>query len=119
MYFYNITGNNIIEILDKKPDEDHVINLLSECADEYIKFSTALKVGSKYAMGLNGDNKVKLIQVISKWMSSQSFPDPNRVTWRTILEVVESETLDKNVVLGDKIRKWLAREENFIYYKEQ
>ena len=112
---FSITGNNIIEILYKKPDEDHVINLLSECAGQYIKFSTALKVGSKYAMGLKGDDEEKLIQVISKWMSSQCSP----VTWYNILEVVESETLGKNTTLGDKIRKWLAKDEHFSYYMDQ
>ena len=66
-------------------------------------------------MGLNGDNKVKLIQVIAEWMSRQCSP----VTWRTIIDVVESETLGKNVTLADKIRKWLGKEENFTYYKNK
>ena len=109
---FSITGNDINEILEKKPDEDHIINLLSEYADQYIEFSTALKVGSRYAMGLNGDNKVKLIQVISKWMSTPCSP----VTWRTIIKVVESKTLDENVTLANKIRKWLAEDEQFFYY---
>ena len=111
MIFF-ITGNDINQILNKKPDENHIINLLSECAHEYMKFSTALKVGSGYAVGLKGNNGDNLIQVISKWISSQ----PSPVTWHNIIDVVESETLGKNVTLANKIRKWLAEDEHFTYY---
>ena len=77
-----------------------------------MEFSTALKVGSRYAMGLNGDNKVKLIQVISEWMSRQCSP----ITWRTIIDVVESKTLGKKIALANEIRRWLGKDENFTYY---
>ena len=112
---FSITGNDINQILNKKPEEDHIINLLSEHADQYIEFSVVLKVGSRYAMGLSGENKVKLIKVIAEWMSRQCSP----VTWRTLIDVVEGETLGKNVTLANKMRKWLAMEEHFTYYKNK
>ena len=63
-------------------------------------------------MGLNGDNNVKLIQVISEWMTRQCSP----ITWLTIINVVESKTLGKKKALANEIRRWLAKDENFTYY---
>ena len=109
---FSITGNDINQILDKKPTEKDVVELLAKYGHQYKSFATALGVGITFAEGLDGDNVTKLTKVIAKWMLTQSSP----VTWRTIIKVVESETLGKMVALADKIRKSLAEEENFTYY---
>ena len=41
------------------------------------------------------------------------------VTWHTIIEVGESDTLGNNVELADKIRNWLKKDDNFLYYANQ
>ena len=109
---FSIIGNDFDQILNKKPIEKHVVELLAEYGYQYESFATALGVGIRFADGLSGSNVSRLTRVIARWMSTQSSP----VTWHTIIKVVESETLGKNVALADKIRKWLAEEENFTYY---
>ena len=104
-------------ILDKKPNKKHVVDLLANNAHQYKKFAIALDVDSGFARGLSGDdNVVKLDEIIGKWMTTQSRSSP--VSWRTIIEAVETDTLDNNVELGNKIRNWLAKDENFSYYCE-
>ena len=86
-------------------------------ADEYRKLAIALDVDRGFVKGLSGDdNVVKLDEVIGKWMITRSRSSP--VTWRTIIEAVESDTFGKNVELADKIRDWLKEDENFSYYCE-
>ena len=76
-----------------------------------------LDIESGFVKGLSGDdNVVKLDEIIGKWMKTQSRSSP--VTWRTIIKTVESDTLDKDVELADKIRDWLKEDENFSYYCE-
>ena len=103
-------------ILDKKPEESHVIDLLANNAHEYKKFAIALDVDSGFAAGLCGDdNIVKLGEIIEKWIKTRSLS----VTWRSIIKVVESDILGNNVELADKIRNWLETDDNFHYYAEQ
>ena len=105
-------------ILDKKPYKKHVVNLLAKNADEYRKLAIELDVESGFVKGLYGDdNVVKLDEIIKKWMKIRS--DTSPVTWRTIIEAVESDTLGNNVELADKIRNWLEKDENFAYYHEE
>ena len=108
----SITGNDITNILNKKPNEKDVVELLAKCGHQYKVIATALGVGITFAEGLEGDNVTRLTKVIGKWMSTPRSP----VTWRTIIKVVESKTLGENVTLADEIRKWLAEEEHFTYY---
>ena len=90
--------------------------MLAKNAHEYKKFAIALDVDSGFANGLSGDdNIVKLDEIIGKWMKTRS----SSVTWHTIIEVVESDTLGNNVELADKIRNWLKKDANFLYYVEQ
>ena len=103
-------------ILDKKPKKSHVVDLLANNAHEYKKFAIALDVGSGFATELSGDdNIVKLDEIIGKWMKTCISP----VTWHTIIEVVESDTLGNNVELANKIRNWLKKDDIFFYYAEQ
>ena len=44
---------------------------------------------------------------------------PLPVTWRTIIEAVESDILGNNVELADKIRNWLEKDQNFVVYIEE
>ena len=105
-------------ILDKKPEKKHVVNLLAKNADEYRNFAIALDVDSGFVRGLSGDNNVvKLDEIIEKWMKIRS--DTSPVTWRTIVEAVESDTLGNNVELADKIRNWLEKDESFAFYVEK
>ena len=108
----SITGNDINKILNKKPTEKHVVELLAKYAHLYKSFATALGVGITFADGLDGDNVSKLTKVIAKWMSTRC----SAVTWDTIIKVVESETLGKMMAHADEIRRWLAKDENFTYY---
>ena len=88
------------------------MELLAKYRHLYKSFATALGVGITFAEGLSGSKIIRLTRVIAKWMSTQC----SLVTWRTIIKVVESETLDNNVTLANEIRKWLAEDENFSYY---
>ena len=111
---FSITGNDIKQILDKKPTEKHVVELLAKYGHQYKSFATALGVGIIFADGLEGDKVTKLTKVIAKWMSTQCSP----VTWRTIIKVVESKTLGENMALASEIKEWLAKDENFTYYSK-
>ena len=89
--------------------------MLANNGHEYKKFAIALGVSSGFATELSGDDNIeKLNKIIGKWMKISS-----SVTWRTILEVVESVTLGNSVELADKIRNWLKKDDNFLYYAEQ
>ena len=88
------------------------MELLAKYRHLYESFAIALGVGITFAEGVSGSNIVMLTKVIAQWMSTQCSP----VTWRTILEVVESKTLGENVALANEIRRWLAKDENFTYY---
>ena len=105
--------NNIQLILDKKPNKGHIVDLLARNAHQYKKFATKLGVDGGFVRGLNDIEK--LDEIIDQWMSTRSSP----VTWRTIIEAVESDTLRNNVELADKIRNWLEKDENFSYYYEE
>ena len=109
---FSITGNDINQILDKKPTEKDVVELLAEYGHQYESFAIVLGVGITFAEGLEGDNVTRLTRVIARWMSTQCSP----VTWHTIIDVVESKTLDENVTLANEIRTWLAKDEHFTYY---
>ena len=90
---------------------------MAKNADEYRKLAIELDIDSGFVKGLSGDdNVVKLDEVIGKWMKTQSRSSP--VTWRTIIEAVESDTFGNNVELANKIRNWLEKDENFSYYYE-
>ena len=81
------------------------MELLAEYGHQYESFATALGVGITFAEGLSGNNITRLTKVIAEWMSTQCSP----VTWRTIIDVVESKTLGKKMALANEIRKWLQR----------
>ena len=102
-------------ILDKKPNKGHIVELLARNAHQYKTFATKLGIDGGFVMGLSGDNIEKLDDIIDRWMSTRSSP----VSWHTIIEAVESDTLGNNVELADKIRNWLERDENFSYYYEE
>ena len=88
---------------------------MAKNAHQYKRFATKLGVESGFARGLSGDDNIeKLDEIIDHWMTTRSSP----VTWRTIIEAVESDTLDNNIELADKIRNWLEKDENFSYYCE-
>ena len=88
------------------------MELLAKYGHLYESFATALDVGITFAEGLSGNNVNRLTKVIARWMSTQC----SAVTWRTIIDVVESETLGKKMAVADEIRRWLAKDENFTYY---
>ena len=76
---------------------------MAKNADEYRSIGIALDVDSRFVRGLSGNNNVvKLDEIIEKWMKIRS--DSSPITWRTIVETVESDTLGNNVELADKIR---------------
>ena len=90
--------------------------MLANNAHQYRKFAIALDVDSGFARGLGGDDNVeKLDEIIGKWMTTRSSP----VTWHTIIEAVESDTLGNNVELSNKIRIFLEKDEHFARYIEQ
>ena len=112
--FYIYLEKNIELILDKRPKKRHIVNLLASNADEYRKLAIALDVDSGFVRGLGGDdNVVKLDEIIGKWMKTHSSP----VTWRTIIEAVESDIFGKDVDLANKIKNWLEKDENFACYQ--
>ena len=81
----SITGNDITNILNKKPNGKDVVELLAKCGHQYKVIATALGVGIAFAEGLRDDDNVsRLTKVIIKWMSTSCSP----VTWRTIIKVV-------------------------------
>ena len=105
-------------ILDKKPEQKHVVGLLAKNANEYRKLAIELDIDSGFVKGLSGDdNVVKLDEVIGKWVKTQLHSSP--VTWRTIIKAVESDTFGNNVELADKIKNWLKKDENFSHYYEE
>ena len=79
-------------------------------------FATKLGIDGGFVRGLSGDDNVeKLDEIIDQWMLTRSSP----VSWRTIIEAVESDTLGNNVELADKIRNWLEKDGNFSSYYEE
>ena len=115
--FYTHLENNILLILDKRPSKRDVVKLLANNANKYRKLAIALDVDSGFVSGLSGDdNVVKLDEIIGKWMTAQSPSSP--VTWHTIIEAVEGDIFGKNMELGDNIRNWLQKDDNFAYYQE-
>ena len=90
---------------------------MAKNADEYRRFAIELDVDNGFVKRLSGDdNVVKLDEIIGKWMKTDSCSSP--VTWRTIIEAVESDILGNYLELADKIRNWLEKDENFAVYKE-
>ena len=89
--------------------------MLAKNVHQYKRFATKLGVDGEFVRGLSGDDIEELDEIIDHWMTTRS----SLVTWCTIIETVESDTLGNNVELADKIRNWLEKDENFAYYVEK
>ena len=111
---FSIIGNDINKVLNKKPDKRHVVELLAENAEKYEELAIALGVDD-ILVESSDKNIKKLDKIIKQWIQTQCSP----VSWRTIIESVESATFGKNLELGEKIRNWLKENEHFDYYREK
>ena len=117
MYSLLYIGNDISKVLNKKPDNRHVVELLAQNANKYKRLALVLDVDYEFVEGLKSgdDDIVNLDKVIRRWMRTCCSP----VTWNTIIEAVESVVFGKNLDLGEKIRNWLRDDKPFSYYMEQ
>ena len=116
LYVFSFIGNNINEVLGKKPDKRHVVELLAQNASSYKKLALALDIDDGYVEGLkdSDDVVINLDKIIQRWMQTCCSP----VTWNVIIESVESVIFGKNLELGEKIRNWLKEDEHFAYYRK-
>ena len=90
---------------------------MAQNAHEYKKLALALDVDDGFVEGLKSsdDDIINLDKIIRQWIQTHCSP----VTWKVIIESVESIIFGKNLDLGEKIRNWLKEDEHFAYYVEK
>ena len=94
------------DILTIAPDEDNLVKLLVNISNQWYVIGKALRVSINDLNGLlNGpqDNKVKLIQVINTWFTSQ----PSPITWGTVISAIEGNIV-RNLAKANEIRDHLG-----------
>ena len=102
LFFYAGTP----DILNTPRDEHILVKLLANIIDQWYLIGTALKSSNNVLNGLltsPQDNKVKLIQVINTWLTSQ----PSPVIWETVISAIEGEIVE-NLAKADEIRAHLG-----------
>ena len=100
IYFYTP------DILSTAPDEHNLFELLADIDHQWCVIATALKVPFSVLSGLvtsSQENKVKLIQVIHTWQTSQ----PSPVTWETVISAIEGRIVN-NLAKANEIRDHLG-----------
>ena len=93
-------------ILNPPLDEYNLLELLANISHQWYVIGTALRVSNDVLNGLltsQYDNKVKLIQVIHTWFTSQ----PSLVTWETVISAIEGKVVD-NLEKANEIRDHLG-----------
>ena len=114
MYCFNIT-DNINLILGKEPEDIHVLELLAYHAHEWQKLGKALNCRSGFLAGEAQklhSNTIKLGNVIEHWKQTLCSP----VTWKRLLEAVESKAFGEKQKLANEIRAKLSEDELFTNY---
>ena len=85
------------DILNSTHDEHKLLKLLVDIDTNWHELGQALKITYNDLEGLEQSlkcNKVKLGDVINKWMTSQ----PSPVTWNTIITAIEDDIGNKKKV---------------------
>ena len=96
----------VLQIFNTVPDKDSLLKLLANISDQCYLIGIALEVPNNVLNGLltsPRDNKVKLIQVIKTWLTSQ----PSLITWKTMTSAIEGENVE-NLAKADEIRDHLG-----------
>lgn len=104
-------------ILDKKPKKTDLLNQLAGVAARWRDIGEGLGVNDGDIESLQQSNQRdvnKLSSVLQKWMDTLC----SDVSWRKILEVLDSPLVQKKNV-ADDIRKFLRRDDIFDKYAEQ
>ena len=94
------------DILNTPPDEHILVKLLVNISNQWRLIGTALKVSNDVLNGLKSsqeENKVKLIEVIQSWLTSQ----PSPVTWETVISAIEGDIVE-NTAKANEIRDHLG-----------
>ena len=94
------------DILNTAPDAHNLLELLADIDHQWYVIGTALKVSFNVLSGLQNSPeaiKVKLIQVIHTWLTSQ----PSPVTWKTVISAIEGRIVD-NLAKANEIRDHLG-----------
>ena len=102
LYFYVGTP----DILNTTPDEHNLLKLLANIDHQWYVIGKALKVSHNVLSGLQTsreENKVKLIQIIYTWLTTQ----PSPVTWKTVISAIEGSIVG-NLAKANEIRDHLG-----------
>jgi hypothetical protein len=109
-------SNDIYDILDKKPKLHHVIELMAYHDHLWEQIGQALQVRPNVLNGLKTSvqpNRIKLSDVIQSWFETR----PSPVTWRNLIDCLDTRVAGGLTALADDIRKELAKEKYFDEYK--
>ena len=101
VFFFTDTS----DILNSTPDEFELLKLLADISAEWREVGQALKITYNDLEGLARSlksDKIKLGDVIHKWITSQ----PSPVTWNTVITAIEEGI--KNKKKGNEIRRHLG-----------
>ena len=83
-----------------------MLKLLADIDHQWFVLGSALNVSYNILNGLKSsqdENKVKLIQVIHTWLTTQ----PSPVTWETVISAIEGKIVG-NLVKANEIRDCLG-----------
>ena len=106
---------DIRTILDKVPDMIDLMYVLSQIQSQWFTLGTALNVPPNQGL-LHQDIPIsaKLNITLQLWLDGNGKYSP--VTWRRVMEAVESPIVNNRRV-GDEIRDYLMQDEIFYKYK--
>ena len=118
MYCFNVT-DDINKILDEEPEDIDVLELLADHDFEWRELGQALNCKPGFLAGEAQklhSNTIKLGEVITNWKETLC-SEP--VTWRTLLESVESKKFGEKKKLANEIRAKLSEDKLFKKYLEK
>ena len=96
----------IPDILNTAPDKHKLLDLLANSSHQWYVIGTALRVSDDVLSGLQKSpktDKVKLIEVMNTWLTSQ----PSPITWQTVISAIEGNIVG-NIAKANEIRDHLG-----------
>ena len=114
---YYIQEKNIQDILKKKPDGTHLLNLLAPAAAKWEVIGKGLKVddGTIQSTLFKPQTDInKLSDMFTAWRNTLS----SEITWDNVINVLESASVGRHDI-AKKIREFLSVPKNYDYYMNQ
>lgn len=104
-------------IIEKGPEKKDFLELLADYAYAWKELGEALGCREGFLSGLerkNSPDMGKLSDVYSHWKDTMCSP----MTWKQVLEAVESKTFGEKKGLASEIRNKLSEDDYFKKYRE-